>query len=326
MKTALPSPAELRTNAWSGAAGDGRGARLGVGSSLIYAPAFYAGTNELIELCKVAGEYQGMYISHMRSEGNKLTEAIDELIRIAREAKVPAEIYHLKTAGRDNWSKRPRAIQMIEDARAAGTRITADMYMYTAGSTGLNGAMPPWVQEGGLQQWIARMRDPRIRARVAAEMRTPSDEWENLLLAAGSPDRVLLLGFKNPAAEKPDRQDLGRGGGAPQNVRRRSGDGPGDRRRQPRRHGLFHDGRRRCEAQHRIAVGQLRLRCSFGGARGAVPAGQHASPHLRQRGPTVGQVCARRESDYARGSHPQAHLAAGREPGPARSRALEAEL
>ncbi|HVU88842.1 MAG TPA: D-aminoacylase [Pirellulales bacterium] len=193
-----PSPAELEQMRTLVRQAMEEGA-LGVGSSLIYAPAFYADTPELIELCKVAGEYQGMYISHMRSEGNKLTEAIDELIRIAREARIPAEIYHLKAAGRDNWSKRPRAIQMIEAARAAGTRITADMYVYTAGSTGLNGSMPPWVQEGGLQQWVARMRDPRIRARVAAEMRTPSDEWENLLLAAGSPDRVLLLGFKNPA-------------------------------------------------------------------------------------------------------------------------------
>ncbi len=172
---------------------------LGVGSSLIYAPAFYADTEELIELCKVAAEYQGMYISHMRSEGNKLLEAVDELIRIAREAKLPAEIYHLKAAGRDNWPKRGRVVEMVEAARAAGTRITADMYVYTAGSTGLNGAMPPWVQEGGLQQWIARMRDPQIRARLIQEMRTPTDKWENLLLAAGSPDRVLLVGFKNPA-------------------------------------------------------------------------------------------------------------------------------
>jgi N-acyl-D-amino-acid deacylase len=175
------------------------GGALGVGSSLIYAPAFYADTQELIELCKVAAKYQGMYITHMRSEGNKLLEAVDETIRIAREAGLPAEIYHLKAAGRDNWPKLGRVVEMVEAARAGGTRITADMYVYTAGSTGLNGAMPPWVQEGGLQQWIARMRDPQIRARVAAEMRTPTDKWENLLLAAGSPDRVLLVGFKNLA-------------------------------------------------------------------------------------------------------------------------------
>ena len=172
---------------------------LGVGSSLIYAPAFYADTHELTELCKIAAEYQGMYISHIRSEGNRLIESVDELIRIAREAKLPAEIYHLKAAGRDNWKKRDRVVETIEAARATGTRITADMYLYTAGATGLDGAMPPWVQEGGLPRWIERLRDTETRKRVAAEMRTPTDAWENLLLAAGSPDRVLLVGFKNPA-------------------------------------------------------------------------------------------------------------------------------
>ena len=172
---------------------------MGVGSSLIYAPAFYADTHELIELCKVAAEYQGMYISHMRSEGNRLVQGVEELITIAREAGLPAEIYHLKAAGRENWPKRQRVVELVEAARAAGVRITADMYLYTAGSTGLDGSMPPWVQEGGLAKWIARMRDPETRRRVAQEMRTPTDKWENLLLAAGSPERVLLVGFKNPA-------------------------------------------------------------------------------------------------------------------------------
>jgi N-acyl-D-amino-acid deacylase len=171
---------------------------LGVGSSLIYAPAFYADTHELIELCKVAAQYQGMYISHLRSEGNRLIEAVEELIAIAREAGLPAEIYHLKAAGKDNWNKRQRLVELVEASRAAGTRITADMYLYTAGATGLDGAIPPWVQEGGLQPWIGRLRDADTRKRVAAEMRTPTDKWENLLLAAGSADRVLLVGFKNP--------------------------------------------------------------------------------------------------------------------------------
>jgi N-acyl-D-amino-acid deacylase len=182
---------------------------LGVGSSLIYAPAFYADTDELVELCKVAAEYHGMYISHMRSEGNRLVEAVEELIRIAREAGLPAEIYHLKAAGQENWSKRDRAIELVEQARAAGSRITADMYLYTAGSTGLNGAMPPWVQEGGLQTWIDRLRDPQTRKRVAEEMRTPTDEWENLLLGAGSPDNVLLVGFKNKALKHLTGKTLG---------------------------------------------------------------------------------------------------------------------
>lgn len=172
---------------------------LGVGSSLIYAPAFYADTHELVELCKAAAPYQGMYISHIRSEGNRLVESVDELIEIARQAKVPAEIYHLKAAGKNNWPKRDQVIERVEAARAAGTRITADMYLYTAGSTGLDGSMPPWVQEGGLNRWIERLRDPEIRQRVVTEMRTPTDKWENLLLAAGSPEQVLLVGFKNPA-------------------------------------------------------------------------------------------------------------------------------
>jgi N-acyl-D-amino-acid deacylase len=172
---------------------------MGIGSSLIYAPAFYADTHELVELCKVAAEYQGMYISHMRSEGNRLVEGVEELIKIAREGGLPAEIYHLKAAGKDNWPKRRRVVELVEAARAGGTRITADMYLYTAGSTGLDGSMPPWVQEGGLAKWVGRLRDPETRRRVAAEMRTPTDQWENLLLAAGSPERVLLVGFKNPA-------------------------------------------------------------------------------------------------------------------------------
>ena len=170
---------------------------LGLGSSLIYAPAFYAETRELVELAKVVGEYGGMYISHLRSEGNRLLEALDELLRIAREANVPAEIYHLKAGGRDNWQKFDKAVAMIEAAQAEGLQITADMYAYTAGSTGLNASMPPWVQEGGYDAWAERLQDPAIRQRVLTEMTTPTDEWENLGLAAG-PEKTLLVGFDNP--------------------------------------------------------------------------------------------------------------------------------
>jgi N-acyl-D-amino-acid deacylase len=170
---------------------------LGVGSSLIYAPAFYARTDELIELNKVAAPYGGMYISHMRSEANRLLEAVDELITIAREARVPAEIYHLKAAGQENWPKMDEVIARVEAARASGLRITADMYTYPAGATGLDAAMPPWVQEGGYEEWRKRLMDPAIRARVIEEMRTPTDKWENLMRLAGSPDRVLLIGFKD---------------------------------------------------------------------------------------------------------------------------------
>ena len=171
---------------------------LGVGSSLIYAPAFYAKTDELVELCKVASQYNGMYISHMRSEGNRLLEAIDELIAISRAAHLPAEIYHLKAAGESNWGKLDAAIAKVEAARKEGLHITADMYTYPAGATGLDASMPPWVQEGGLQAWIARLKDPATRLRVKQEMSTPSDKWENLFLGAG-PDGVLLAGFKNDA-------------------------------------------------------------------------------------------------------------------------------
>jgi N-acyl-D-amino-acid deacylase len=169
---------------------------MGVGSSLIYAPAFYAKTEELIELCKVASEYGGMYISHMRSEGNRLVEAVDELIRISREAKLPAEIYHLKAGGTANWKKMDDVIRMVEAAQKEGLKITADMYMYPAGATGLNASMPPWVQEGGFKAWRERLQDPAIRARVVKEMSTPSDEWENLYYLSGSPDRILLAGFR----------------------------------------------------------------------------------------------------------------------------------
>lgn len=169
---------------------------LGVGSSLIYAPAFYAKTDELIELCKVASEYGGMYITHMRNEGDNLLEAVDEVLEIARRAGVPAEIYHLKAGGKANWPKMDRLIRKVQDARADGLAITADMYTYEAGATGLDAAMPPWVQEGGLKAWIQRLKDPSIRQRVAREMSERPKGWENLYRSAGSADKVLLSGFK----------------------------------------------------------------------------------------------------------------------------------
>ncbi len=170
---------------------------LGIGSSLIYAPAFYASTEELIELCRVAAEYRGKYISHMRSEGNRLVEAVDELIRISREAKVPAEIYHLKAAGQANWPKMDQVIAKVEAARKEGLRITADMYTYTAGATGLDAAMPPWVLDGGYDEAYKRLADPAVRPKIAAAIRTGGSDWENLYVAAGSPDRVILVEFKN---------------------------------------------------------------------------------------------------------------------------------
>jgi N-acyl-D-amino-acid deacylase len=172
---------------------------LGIGSSLIYAPAFYASTEELIELCKVAAEYRGKYISHIRSEGNRLIEAVEELIRIAREAKIPAEIYHLKAAGQANWGKMDKVIAMVEQARKEGLKITADMYTYPAGATGLDAAMPPWVLDGGYDAAYKRLKDPATRKKIATAITTPTKDWENLYLAAGSPDRVVLIEFKSDA-------------------------------------------------------------------------------------------------------------------------------
>ena len=172
---------------------------LGIGSSLIYAPAFYASTDELIELCKVAAKYRGKYISHVRSEGNRLVEAVAELIRISREAGIPAEIYHLKAAGQANWPKIDKVIGMIEEARKQGLKITADMYTYTAGATGLDAAMPPWVLDGGYDAAYKRLADVETRKKIAHAIRTPSPDWENLYLAAGSADRVLLVEFKSEA-------------------------------------------------------------------------------------------------------------------------------
>ena len=169
---------------------------MGIGSSLIYAPAFYSSTEELIELCKVASDYGGMYISHMRSESNRLLQALDELILIADEATIPAEVYHLKAGGKQNHYKMDLAIAKMDSARAAGLYITADMYNYTAGATGLDASMPPWVQEGGYDKWAERLQDPEIRSRVKAEMQEDTDDWENLGLLAGY-ENVLLSGFRN---------------------------------------------------------------------------------------------------------------------------------
>ncbi|MFW6085030.1 MAG: serine hydrolase, partial [Gemmatimonadota bacterium] len=190
-----PTPAEL-DRMRELVAGAMREGALGVASSLIYAPGFYADTDELIALAAEAGEHGGMYISHLRSEGNDLLGAVGELITIAREADVPAEIYHLKQAGTENWGKLDSVIARIEAARAEGLRVTTDMYTYTAGATGLDAAMPPWVQEGGYEEWKRRLQDPETRARVLREMRAPAEDWESLYQLAGSADRVLLVGFK----------------------------------------------------------------------------------------------------------------------------------
>jgi N-acyl-D-amino-acid deacylase len=171
---------------------------LGLTTMLIYAPATYAKTPELIALAQESARCGGIYTAHMRSEGDRIESALQETIEIAKASGAPAEIYHLKISGKDNWGKIDKVIATIEQARAAGVRITANMYTYTAGATGLDAAMPPWVQDGGLEAWIKRLQDPAVRAKVVAEMRNPHPgTWENLYGAAG-PDGILFLSFKNP--------------------------------------------------------------------------------------------------------------------------------
>jgi N-acyl-D-amino-acid deacylase len=181
---------------------------LGVGSSLIYAPATYAKTPELTALVAEAGKCGGMYISHMRDEGPRLLEAIDELVTISRDAKAPAEIYHFKQSGKDNWGKIDAAIGRVNAARAAGQRITADMYTYAASSTGFDAAFPTWMQDGGLEAWIARLKDPAVRARAIAEMHGPK-AGENTKIVTDEPDKVLLVGFKNPKLKPLTGKTLG---------------------------------------------------------------------------------------------------------------------
>ncbi len=175
---------------------------MGVGSSLIYAPAFYAKTAELIALCQVAGEYGGRYITHMRSEGNQLLEGVNEVMTIAKAANIGAEIYHMKAAGQNNWSKMDLMIAKIDSAQQAGLDITTNMYNYVAGATGLDASMPPWVQEGGYEAWVEQLKNPAIRAKVKQEMNRDATDWENLYFSAGSADKLLLVGFKRDSLKK----------------------------------------------------------------------------------------------------------------------------
>ncbi len=182
---------------------------LGISTALIYPPGSYAGTDELIELAKVAAQYDGIYISHLRSEGNQFLEAVDELLAIAKKAGIRAEIYHLKAMGVDNWHKMSLVMGKVNAARAMGLHITADMYTYPAGGTGLSAAMPPWVQEGGHEEFMARLKDPETRKKVYAEMSTPTDAWENMFLMSGSADNVILSAFKSEALRPLQGKTLG---------------------------------------------------------------------------------------------------------------------
>lgn len=181
---------------------------LGIGSALIYPPAFFAGAGELTDLCRAAAPYGGRYISHLRSEGNRFVEAVEELLTISRDAEVPAEIYHLKAAGPANWPKMATVIDMVESARAGGQPITADVYTYTAGATGLYSAIPPWFHDGGIEKLYERLEDPGVRAEVKRAVAADSDEWENLYLASGGPEGVLILSCRHPDLRKYQGQTL----------------------------------------------------------------------------------------------------------------------
>jgi len=196
-----PTPAELDSMRMLVRQAMEEGA-LGVGSSLIYPPAFFAKTEELIELCKEASKYGGSYISHIRSEGNRFYEAVEELIRIAKEANVHGEIYHLKAAGKDNWNKLDSVIRRIERARNEGIDVDANMYTYIAGATGMTAAFPPSLQDGGFGKLRERLMDPKIRAEMKKAMNTNATDWENLYYGAGNADNVLLLSFKQDSLKK----------------------------------------------------------------------------------------------------------------------------
>lgn len=197
----VATPAELDSMRWLVKQAMEEGA-MGVGSSLIYPPDCFANTAELIALCKEASKYGGSYISHMRSEGNRLLEGVEELITIAKEANVHAEIYHLKAAGKENWHKMDSVIKRVENARAEGINITADMYTYTAGATGLTASFPPSLQDGGFDKLWKRLQVPSIRMKMKKAMNTNATGWENLYYGAGSPDKVILLAFKQDSLKK----------------------------------------------------------------------------------------------------------------------------
>lgn len=175
---------------------------MGLSSALIYAPAFYADEEEILALCQAMAPYNGLYITHMKSEGNRLEESVQSVIKLAEKAKVKAEIYHLKAAGIDNWSKMDKVITSINKARNRGIDIAANMYNYIAGATGLDAAMPPWVQEGGYGEWAKRLKDLNIRKKVIAQMKINANDWENLYASAGSPDKLLLVDFRQDSLKK----------------------------------------------------------------------------------------------------------------------------
>jgi len=199
LKSRHPAPAELERMKQYVARAMDEGA-LGLTSALIYTPDEAFTTDELVALASVAGDKGGIYAAHIRNEGARLIEAIDEMIDISRRAHVPVEIYHFKQAGKQSWGKLDEAIAHVEAARKSGVEIGADMYAYAAASTGLDAAMPPWVREGGIDAWIKRLKDPATRTRCAHDMQDPSATWENFFAGAGA-DGMLLTMFHTRALQ-----------------------------------------------------------------------------------------------------------------------------
>ena len=186
-----PTAAELESMKGSVAAAMRDGA-LGLSTSLQYIPARFAKTDEIVELAKVARQYGGIYATHQRSEANALDESLNEVFEIARRARIPAEIWHLKTAYKKNWGRMPEILNKIKNARARGLDITADIYPYIAGSTSLSACLPPWAQEGGTQQMLSRLRDPETRKRIKSEISVDQKTWENIYLGSGGPSGILI--------------------------------------------------------------------------------------------------------------------------------------
>ncbi len=175
---------------------------LGVSTSLQYVPDMYNSTDEIIAMAKVAAKYGGTYFTHQRSESNRIDSSMDEVFRISREANIPANIWHFKTADKPNWGKMPHALEKLEAARAAGLDVAANQYPWTAGENGLDACLPPWIREGGTEKLLARLKDPKLRARAREDMMRPTDEWENQYLGSGGPDGVLIATVLNPDLKK----------------------------------------------------------------------------------------------------------------------------
>ena len=284
---------------------------MGVASALVYPPGCFAKTDELIALSKAAAEYDGMYISHMRSEGAQIVEAVEELIAIARGARIRAEIYHLKTAGRENWPKMDQVIALVEKARSAGLHITADTYTYPAGATGLDSTMPPWVQEGGFEAFLKRLKDPATRTRIAAEMRVSSSSWENMFLEPGSPDKILLVGFKSEKLKPLTGKNLAE-------IAKMRGKSPEETVMDL----IVEDESSIATIYFTQSEEHLRRKvalpwCSFCSDseslahRGRFSEIERASAGLRQLRQAAGQVRPGRKADHAPGGRPQAHRLAG---------------